>query len=204
MAVKWHRLVRPESLHRASHTGRSESATRVGGSMRAPRTVTAILVALTLAFPRALLAQETDEKESQDVSKKQQSVHRQYEELEKKIKQVSAAIRQTDPDKSSKLQRAYLASQDEELVKRLDEIKRALDKKDLQAANVGQKEAVEALEHVLEILESDDQKKDPSRLDPKRLEDIQKDLNKLIEKAKGLNAEADKAKDLEAPVRRPE
>eukprot|EP00913_Durusdinium_trenchii_P023376 g21954.t1 len=121
----------------------------------------------------------------------QQAVELRYRRLQDAMQTLVQNLAKRDPRKAALLRQAIGRSQEERIGNRMNQVIELLKSKEFSDAVEGQGDVIIKLQALLELLQSED-RLDELRAEQKRIQDLLKDLNKLINKEKVIRFQTER------------
>lgn len=122
---------------------------------------------------------------------RQENVRRMVSEMEAKFSRLAEVLRDSEPERATRLADALSASREQRIGDRMQRIESMLDKGQLELAQAEQDRIVSDLTNLIDIL-TDEGELDELLDEADRLERIRQRIDDLIETEKGLRDETDK------------
>ncbi|MBN1942150.1 MAG: hypothetical protein JW849_02545 [Phycisphaerae bacterium] len=148
------------------------------------RLVFLFLLAAAIASPGAATAQTTQPgaRQSEDLVHSADFIRKKLDELLAAMSDVAALLEKTDPDTAKILRQTVMYAQQEDVVNKIDDVKRLLRRGLDQAAQAGQSEVIRDLTYMLRLLEG--ARSDLSEIDERaaRLRAIRNRLATLLKR----------------------
>ncbi len=156
-----------------------------------------IVILLTLLLPAISFAQETAPPPSKpNLVNDQDAIRARYKRFNLTLQQMAEILRKQDPERADLLFRALGKSQETRIDDQMTLILSLLNKEQPQLGEAieRQEELVEQLKLVLELLQSEDRRSEIEK-EKLRLQELVKDINKLLGKEKDIRAGTERGDD---------
>ncbi|MDA0832530.1 MAG: hypothetical protein O3A29_04550 [Planctomycetota bacterium] len=135
-------------------------------------------------------------KEKDDpLSTRQDALAIQYDRFEKTLQELSDYMKSTDPARADLLIRAFGQSKKDQVALQMHELVRLLNDEQLGDALERQTQLVEQLHGLLGLLQSEDRLSEIEE-EKKRLQDLLKDVNKIISQEKGVRSRTERGEEM--------
>ena len=152
----------------------------------------ALLVFVISSFVHA--ADPAPAKPKDDLSLQQQQIRRDYERFERSLLEAAEHLRRKEPEQSDILDRAREKSQEQALLGEMEKIAIELKQNQTGSASDRQRQVIERMEEILQLLQSEDER-DRLQREMERIQDLIKDTNRVIGKQRDAKATNQKGGD---------
>lgn len=133
-------------------------------------------------------------KPKDDLSLQQQQIRRDYERFERSLLEAAESLRRKEPEQSDILDRAREKSQEQALLGEMEKIALELKQNQTGSASDRQRQVIERMEEILQLLQSEDER-DRLQREMERIQDLLKDTNRVIGKQRDAKATNQKGGD---------
>ncbi len=133
-------------------------------------------------------------KPKDDLSLQQQQIRRDYERFERSLLEAAESLRRKEPEQSDILDRAREKSQEHSLLGEMEKIAIELKQNQTGSASDRQRQVIEQMEEILQLLQSEDER-DRLQREMERIQDLLKDTNRVIGKQRDAKATNQKGGD---------
>ncbi len=130
-----------------------------------------------------------------DLGIQQQQIRRDYERFERSLLEAAEHLRRKEPEQADTLDRVREKSQQQALLAEMDKITLELQQKQTGSAADRQKQVIERLKEILQMLQSDDER-DRLKRDMEFFQEALKDTNRLIGRQRDVKSDNQKGGDL--------
>lgn len=130
-----------------------------------------------------------------DLGIQQQQIRRDYERFERSLLEAAEHLRRKEPEQADTLDRVREKSQQQALLAEMDKITLELQQKQTGSAADRQKQVIERLKEILQMLQSDDER-DRLKRDMEFYQEALKDTNRLIGRQRDAQSDNQKGGDL--------
>ncbi len=156
----------------------------------------AILLLTSLVIPAIVSAQEAPPPNKPNLANDQDSIKARYKRFNLTLQQMAEILRKQDPERADLLFRALGKSQETRIEDQMNLIFTLLNKEQPQLGEAidRQEELVGQLKNLLDLLQSEDRRSEIEK-EKLRLQELLKDINKLIGKEKDIRAGTDRGDD---------
>ena len=153
-----------------------------------------ILLAILLAIGGSSIRAADPVKPKDDLSLQQQQIRRDYERFERSLLEAAEHLRRKEPEQSDILDRAREKSQEQALLGEMEKVAIELKQNQTGAASDRQRQVIERMEEILQLLQSEDER-DRLKREMERIQDLLKDTNRVIGKQRDAKATNQKGGD---------
>ncbi len=156
----------------------------------------AILLVAALSVPAVLTAQDAPPPNKPNLANDQDSIKARYKRFNLTLQQMAEILRKQDPERADLLFRALGKSQETRIEDQMNLIFSLLNKEQPQLGEAidRQEELVGQLKNLLDLLQSEDRRSEIEK-EKLRLQELLKDINKLIGKEKDIRAGTERGDD---------
>jgi hypothetical protein len=153
-----------------------------------------LLLLAAVCGTSAFAADPVPAKPKDDLSLQQQQIRRDYERFERSLLEAAEHLRRKEPEQSDILDRAREKSQEQALLGEMEKIALELMQNQTGSASDRQRQVIERMEEILQLLQSEDER-DRLQREMERIQDLLKDTNRVIGKQRDAKATNQKGGD---------